>query len=31
VCPVAAIFDEDDLPVEYAHYAGINAAFFASR
>ncbi|MBX3190737.1 MAG: 4Fe-4S binding protein [Labilithrix sp.] len=29
-CPVEAIFDEDDLPPEWAAYAEINAAFFAA-
>ena len=27
-CPVEAIFDEDDLPSAWSHYAEINAAFF---
>ena len=29
VCPTQAIYYEDDLPVEFAEYAEINAAFFA--
>jgi formate hydrogenlyase subunit 6/NADH:ubiquinone oxidoreductase subunit I len=28
-CPVGAIFDEDELPVEWAGYREINARFFA--
>lgn len=30
-CPVEAIFDEDDLPVEWARYREINARFFTDR
>jgi formate hydrogenlyase subunit 6/NADH:ubiquinone oxidoreductase subunit I len=29
VCPVSAIFDEDELPAEWAGYREINAAYFA--
>lgn len=28
-CPVGAIFDEDDLPEQWRHYAALNAAHFA--
>ncbi|MBY6709158.1 MULTISPECIES: ferredoxin [unclassified Rhodococcus (in: high G+C Gram-positive bacteria)] len=28
VCPVEAIFYEDDLPAEWAHYVTVNADFF---
>ena len=28
VCPVQAIFDEDDLPAAWRHYAAINAEYF---
>src|SRR5262245_38611122 len=28
-CPVNAIFDEDELPAKWSHYAGINADYFA--
>jgi len=27
-CPVSAIFDEDDLPDGWRHYAELNARFF---
>jgi len=27
-CPVEAIFAEDDVPEEWEHYTGLNAAFF---
>ena len=27
-CPVDAIFDEDDLPAAWAHFAALNAQFF---
>lgn len=29
VCPVEAIFYDDDLPDQWAHYTAINAEFFA--
>jgi NAD-dependent dihydropyrimidine dehydrogenase PreA subunit len=28
VCPVSAIFQEDDLPAEWGHYARIDREFF---
>ena len=28
VCPVEAIFFEDDLPEQWAAYTGINAAYY---
>lgn len=28
-CPVSAIFPVDELPAKWAHYAGINARWFA--
>ena len=28
VCPVAAIFYEDDLPAEWKHYIHINAGYY---
>ena len=27
-CPVGAIFPDDELPAEWQHFAGVNAAFF---
>ncbi|MFG2359757.1 ferredoxin [Streptomyces sp. NPDC048521] len=30
VCPVEAIFYEDDLPQHWAHYRSVNAEFFAA-
>jgi ferredoxin len=30
-CPENAIFDEDDLPAEWSHYAAINRAFFENQ
>jgi ferredoxin len=30
-CPVEAIFEEEDLPAEWAHYREINARFFTDR
>jgi ferredoxin len=30
-CPVNAIFREQDLPIQWAHYADLNAAYFASN
>ena len=29
VCPVTAIFSEDDIPTEWKPFGGINAEFFA--
>ncbi|GGJ35364.1 ferredoxin [Streptomyces brasiliensis] len=29
VCPVEAIFFEDDVPEDFSHYASINVEFFA--
>jgi NAD-dependent dihydropyrimidine dehydrogenase PreA subunit len=29
VCPVGAIFRDDDLPAHWAHYKELNAAFFS--
>ena len=31
VCPVSAIFAEDELPEKWSHYAAINAAWFAQN
>ncbi|GAB3347573.1 4Fe-4S binding protein [Amycolatopsis echigonensis] len=31
VCPVEAIYYEDDLPPEWSHYAETNARFFRSE
>ena len=28
VCPVSAIFQEDDLPAEWGHYAAVDREFF---
>jgi ferredoxin len=30
-CPVRAIFAQDDLPAEWAHFAAKNAGYFAIR
>lgn len=30
-CPVQAIYDEDDVPPEWAHYTELNAEFFRKR
>ncbi|MBI3648845.1 MAG: ferredoxin family protein [Actinobacteria bacterium] len=30
VCPVAAIFRQEDLPAEWKHYAGIEREFFGT-
>jgi NAD-dependent dihydropyrimidine dehydrogenase PreA subunit len=30
VCPVEAIYYEDDLPAEYREYVAVNAEFFAA-
>jgi NAD-dependent dihydropyrimidine dehydrogenase PreA subunit len=30
VCPVEAIFYEDDLPIEFSVYTAVNAEFFAT-
>ncbi len=31
VCPVQAIYQEDDLPPQWAHFAHLNEQFFAGR
>lgn len=31
VCPVEAIFPEDDLPAHWAHYLTVNAEYFEQR
>nr|WP_171115132.1 MULTISPECIES: ferredoxin [unclassified Streptomyces] len=31
VCPVEAIFHEDDLPPQWAHYASVNSEYFEQR
>lgn len=31
VCPVAAIFARDDLPLKWAHFAGVNARRFEKK
>ena len=30
-CPVDAIFEDEELPEKWAHYADINAKFFEDR
>ena len=31
VCPVGAIFQEDDLPAEWEHYMQINADYYKGK
>lgn len=31
VCPVGAVFEDKDLPIQWKHYADINAAYFRKR